>query len=94
MFAAYAAWRRSARVAVGYTRVMSQHPLNGSTLLAIARAADLPLASEADATRVAAGAQAVIDAVCQMQHLELFDYEPADFLRTLEQLAAPDGTQR
>ena len=72
---------------------MSQHPLNSSTLLAIARAADLPLASEADATRIAAGAQTVIDAVCQMQHLELFDIEPADFLRTLEELATPGGTQ-
>jgi len=78
-------------MAVGYTRVMSQHPLDSTTLLAIARAADHPLASEADAARIAAGAQTVIDAVCQMQHLELFDLEPADFLRTLEELAASGG---
>lgn len=80
-------------MAVGYTRVMSQHPLDSTTLLAVARAADLPLASEADAARIAAGAQAAIDAVCQMQHLELFDVEPADFLRTLEALASPGGAQ-
>jgi hypothetical protein len=49
-FAAYAAWRRSARVAVGYTLVMSQQPLSSSTLLAIARAADLALAAADDAT--------------------------------------------
>lgn len=71
---------------------MSQQPLNSSTLLAIARAADLPLTSEADAARIAAGAQTVIDAVRQMQHLELFDTEPADFLPVLEALAAPGGT--
>jgi hypothetical protein len=71
---------------------MSHAPLTPATLLAIARATDFPIGSEADAARIAAGAQAVIDAVCQMQHLELFDTEPADFLPALEQLARPVGS--
>jgi hypothetical protein len=66
---------------------MPQEPLTPATLLAIARATDLPIGSEADAARIAAGAQTVIDAVRQMQHLELFDTEPADYLPALEQLA-------
>lgn len=66
---------------------MSHEPLTQATLLAIARATDLPIGSEADAARIAAGAQTVIDAVRQMHHVELFDTEPADYLPALEQLA-------
>lgn len=75
---------------VGYTAFMPRETLTPATLLAIAQATDLPIGSDADAARIAAGAQAVIDAVRQMQHVELFDTEPADYLPTLEQLALPE----
>lgn len=73
---------------------MDRDPLTAPVIVAVARAADLPLASSADAARMAAGAQSAIDAVRSMRHLELFDTEPADFLPTLEQLAAgPDDSR-
>lgn len=73
---------------------MDHEALSAAVVEAIARAADLPLASSADAARIAAGAQTAIDAVRTMAHVELFDTEPADFLPTLEQLAAaPDDAR-
>jgi hypothetical protein len=67
---------------------MDHEALSAGVVEAIARATDLPLASAADAARIAAGAQSTIDAVRAMGHLELFDAEPADFLPALEQLAS------
>lgn len=73
---------------------MDHEALSARVVEAIARATDLPLASAADAARIAVGAQSAIDAVRAMGHLELFETEPADFLPALEQLApGPDGSR-
>lgn len=77
-----------ARGSLGYTGWMTHAPLDARTVQAIGAAIDLPLTSDAEAARVAAGAQSAIDAVRAMSRLELFDEEPADFLRALELLAA------
>ncbi len=66
---------------------MSRTPMDARTVQAIAAAIELPLPLEAEAARVAAGAQAAIDAVRSMAHLELFEEEPGEFLQTLELLA-------
>jgi hypothetical protein len=66
---------------------MPQSPVDPQAVIALARAAGMPLADDAMAARVAAGAQSAVDAVRQSVHETLFDLEPADFLSTLEELA-------
>lgn len=69
---------------------MPQRPLDARTVQAICAAIDLPLVSEAEAARIAAGAQSTIDAVRAAAQGALFEEEPGEFLRTLEQLAMPE----
>jgi hypothetical protein len=56
-------------------------------VITLAGAAGMPLADDAMAARIAAGAQSAVDAVRQSVHATLFDLEPSDFLPTLEDLA-------
>ena len=76
-----------ARGSLRYTASMTHTPLDATTVQALGAAIDLPLPSAAEAARVAAGAQAAIDAVRSMADIELFEEEPGEFLRTLELLA-------
>lgn len=66
---------------------MTTTPIDSQAIMTLASAAGMPLADDAMAARVAAGAQSAVDAVRQSVHETLFDLEPADFLSTLEELA-------
>ena len=66
---------------------MPPTPIDFQVVMTLAGAAGMPLADDAMAARVAAGAQSAVDAVRQSVHETLFDLEPADFLPTLEELA-------
>ncbi len=67
---------------------MNRTPPDASLLQALAGVTGLPPLSESDAARVAAGAQAAIDAVrAAGGEAELFDTEPSEFLPALEALA-------
>lgn len=58
---------------------------------AMARLAGVPIADDAMAERVAAGAAGAIDAVRRARRADLFDQEPAAFLPALERLADPEN---
>lgn len=62
-------------------------PVDSQAVITLAGAAGMPLADDAMAARIAAGAQSAVDAVRQSVHETLFDLEPSDFLPTLEDLA-------
>jgi Pyruvate/2-oxoacid:ferredoxin oxidoreductase gamma subunit len=66
---------------------MSEPTLNAAAIAALAAAAELPLDDEAMAARIAAGASAAIAAVRAQHGQLLFEFEPADYLATLERLA-------
>ena len=67
---------------------MMSSPLDPAVVAALASAAGIPLADNAAAARVAAGAQAAIAAVRAKLGEPLFENEPSDYLSTLERLAA------
>lgn len=66
---------------------MPPTPIDFQAVMTLSGAAGMPLADDAMAARVAAGAQSAVDAVRQSVHETLFDLEPGDFLPTLEELA-------
>lgn len=68
--------------------------LDDATVVDLARIAGIPLSDTEAAPRIAAGASAAIAAVRAVCHDTLFDYEPADFLPTLEALADTPVEQR
>lgn len=68
---------------------MSNDFLDPATVAALSAATGIPLADAQAAERIAAGAEAAIRAVRNSLSQPLFDYEPADFLPTLERLADP-----
>ena len=66
---------------------MSNDPLDPAAVVALAVATGIPLADAQAAERIAAGAEAAIRAVRDSLSQPLLDYEPGDFLPTLERLA-------
>ena len=69
---------------------MTSGTLDPNAVVAFAAAAGIPLADPEAAARLAAGAQAAIEAVRSAGNATLFDHEPSDFLPTLERLAHRD----
>ena len=65
--------------------------MNAEFVAALARLSGVPLADSDAAARVASGANAAIAAVRRVVGDSLFDYEPSDYLATLEQLADADA---
>jgi len=65
--------------------------LEAATVTALAVATGIPLDDEAMAARIAVGAGTAIAAVRAQVRDSLFDYEPGDYLGTLERLAAAPG---
>ena len=72
--------------------------LADATIVDLARMTGIPLADAEAASRIAAGASAAIEAVRSIgagsESGSLFDYEPSDYLATLESLAedTPGGS--
>jgi hypothetical protein len=62
-------------------------PLSSASVSALAEAAGIPLADDAMAERIAAGASAAIAAVRAQLGESLCEYEPGDYLAALERLS-------
>lgn len=71
---------------------MSTDPLDPATIRDLARLAGLPLEDDELPRRIAGGASTAIAAVAGSVREPLFDFEPNDYLATLERLAeVPPG---
>jgi hypothetical protein len=66
---------------------MDDDSLDANAVATLARAAGIPIADQAMAERIAAGATAAIAAVRGQVSSTLFEHEPADYLALLERLA-------
>lgn len=65
--------------------------IDAALVRAMGRLAGVPVADDAMAERIAAGALAAVAAVRRAGGESLFEQEPAAFLPALERLAGPDA---